>query len=208
MRALSLLLLSLAAAPCAWSGTLAIYLFDGTANPKPATSVVPGLIAGDLSMHGLTLGSSDHLFFSGNDWPINAYSGTAYFEVTLAPVAPYAIDYSSVTFDYTIGTNPTFTIELLSSVDGFTTPLSTHVNAPGITGQHDSLASLGIQTGPVTLRLFGFVDATSGQSGFYTGNLSFNGSNAILTPEPQSSWLLAASSIALLAFARRLRSER
>src|SRR5690348_15765436 len=143
MRPLIVLLVTLAAAAPGSAGTLALYVFDG-GDPEPVTSSVAGLIGSDLTRNGVVPDQTGDSFSDvGTDWPTAAYSSTAYYEVTLTPAVDYAIDYSTVTFDYTIGSNPTFTTEILSSVDDFTTPLSSHVSNAGISGYSDSLAALG-----------------------------------------------------------------
>jgi hypothetical protein len=119
--------------------------------------------------------------------------GNSYFELTLAPVAGSAIDFSTARLDYTIGTNPTFTTKLVTSVDGFTTPLATHVNGPGGTTLSDSLASLGVQNDPVTIRMYGQVDSNSGQSGFFGSDATiFSVHNPVTaaTPEPSALCLM------------------
>jgi hypothetical protein len=76
--------------------------------------------------------------------------------------------------------------------------LSSHVSGPGISSYSDSLAVLGLQSGPVTFRMYGQVDNTSGQSGFYNGSMGFNG-GVVATPEPGTFGLLACAGLALLA---------
>ena len=114
-----------------------------------------------------------------------------------------ALDYSLAAFDYAIGTNPTFTTDLRSSLDGFTSSLGLHTSSPGISDYSDSIASLGQQSGTVTFRLYGSVDSNTGSSGFYAGNMDFNGI-AVVVPEPSTGGLIAEAGL-LLAYLRRRR---
>jgi hypothetical protein len=205
MRKLLLPALLLFAIFPAHGGIIAEYTFTG-GSTTPLTSSISGLQGSDLTRNGVTpilLGNPNAFF--GTDWPVGTY-GSGYFQVTLTPDAGISIDYSLVSFDYTIGTNPTFTTELVSSVDGFTTPLSSHDSGAGITGYSDSLAALGLQGGPVTFRMYGYVDSNFGSSGFYAGSVDFSATADPLvasTPEPSAlNWFAGAGALLLVLLRR------
>ena len=183
---------------------MALWLF-GTSDPHPVTSTEANLSAGVLSRNGVTPVATDSLFYNATDWSVGAY-GTGYYQLSLTPNAGFQIDYSTVTFDYVVGSNPTFTTKLVSSVDGFSSALSTHVDSPGVSSYSDPLAALGVQSGTVTFRIYGYVDNNSGSSGLYAGNVTFNSTGESVagsgTPEPSSLALIFAGGLAL-AFARR-----
>jgi hypothetical protein len=189
--------------------SLVLYTFTAS-DPQPVTSSDPNLTASPLSRIGVTDAVTGGLFYTGTDWPVAAFSA-AYYELTVAPHAGYYIDFSSVDLDYTIGTNPTFTSEVLTSLDGYTTPVpgTSHVSSAGSSPYNDSLASLGQQSGPVTLRIYGYVDSNFGASGLYAGSLDLASAGpaviATATPEPASFALFGAGGLALLAARRRRR---
>lgn len=197
-------IITLAGALPGWSGTLALWSFDGNGT-VPVNSTAVGVTAGDLTQVNLTNASSSSLFFSASDWPVGNY-GNSYFEFSITPDSGLALDFTSGTMDYVIGTNPSFTIELFSSADGFTTALSSHTDSAGIQSYSDSLAAIGSQSGTVTFRLYGFVDTTSGQSGFYGGSMALNGSLVESVPEPASWMLVAGGGLALIGLSRRRRA--
>jgi hypothetical protein len=207
----SAVLVAVSMAVPAWNATLALYVFDGTDN-VPVTTTLAGISASNLTQHGLTQAQvGAPLFFAASDWPVNAF-GASYFELTLTPNPSTLVDFSTVTLDYTIGTNPVFNTELRSSVDGFTTSLATHLNPSGISVHSDALAALGVQSGPVTFRLYGFaVDDSFGSSGFYNSSLSFNTTaDPIVIPEPASLTMIAVGSVVLLSglSRKKMRSVR
>ncbi len=185
--------------PCAY---VALYVFGS--DPVPVSSSLAGLTASSLTRNGVTDGGTSSVSYLGGQWPIDVF-GASYYEATLTPNPGVSIDYSTITLDYVIGTNPTFTSELLSSVDSFTTPLSTHISSPGRTDYSDPLASLGLQGGPVTFRIYGYVDSDLGASGLFGGSLSFGTTgNPIVTVTPEPATLgWAAGALALLAIARK-----
>jgi len=208
---LSLAVIVLTALPGA-STQLAFWDFSGAAtDPLTITSTDPNLFASSLSRNGVTPVTTGGLFFNGTDWPVAAF-GAAYYEMTLTPGVGYEIDYTTATIDWVVGSNPTFTTELVTSLDGYATPLASHVDSPGVSSYSDSLASLGIQTDSVTFRIYGYVDSNGGSSGLYAGNLTFNASDPsavslipAAVPEPSTLSLLGASLFALLAVARKRR---
>lgn len=201
MRTIVLASSLLALAAPSWSATLVSqYIFQTGVDPAPNTFVVPHLSSSGIGHPGLTLATNDTLFFSANNWPIGAFAG-AYYEITLTPDPDYLIDFSTVEFDYVLGSNETFTTGLFSSVDSYTTNLGPHSAAPGIGTYGDSLAVLGTQSNAVTFRLYGFVDANSGQSGLYGGSASFfaDSDPMVFTgvPEPRTLGLLGVGALVL-----------
>jgi hypothetical protein len=199
-------LLGLMATVPGTSAQLALWVFTG-ADPIPVTSTDANLSAGDLSRNGVTPTSTDTLFYTGTDWSVGGY-GAGYFELSLTPHAGFQIDYSTVTFDYVVGSNPAFTTMLVSSVDGFSSALSTHTDPPGSQTYSDSLAALGVQSGSVTFRVYGFVDSNFGSSGLFGGSVSFNSpAEAVVAtgaPEPSSLALIFGGGLALAIARRRL----
>jgi len=203
----SLLLSSLLALIATVPGTsaqLALWVFTG-ADPIPVNSTEANLSAGDLSRNGITPIATTTLFYNGTDWSVGDY-GKGYFELSLTPDAGFQIDYSTVTFDYVVGSNPSFTTKLVSSVDGFSSALSTHTDAAGSATYSDSLAALGVQSGTVTFRVYGFVDGNFGSSGLFGGSVAFNSPDEAVVvtdaPEPSSLALIFGGGLAL-AIARR-----
>jgi hypothetical protein len=131
----------------------------------------------------------------------------AYVEWTVAPNPSYVVDYTSATLDYTIGTNPTFTHEIRTSLDGYTGAIASHTTNAGSTVYSDPLTVLGIRTDPVTFRLYGQVDAASGASGFYNSSMSItapDGAVYAAVPEP-ASLSLVAGLLSMGLVLRRLR---
>jgi hypothetical protein len=190
------------------SSQLALWLFTG-GDPIPVNTTEANVSAGDLSRNGVTPVTTNTIQYSATDWPIGAYGG-GYFELSLTADDGFLIDYSTVTFHYVIGTNATFTTELVSSVDGYSSPLSSHVSSPGTPTYDDSLAVLGEQSGTVTFRLYGYTD-NSNPAGLYAGNLSFNSAVEPVvssTPEPSSIALLFGGGLALAIARRRRQSVR
>ncbi len=209
MRTIVLASSLLALAAPSWSTMLVSqYVFQNGVDPVPNTFVVPHLSSSGISHTGITLVGNDSLFFSGNDWPVGSFGG-AYFEVTLTPDPDYLIDFSTVEFHYVVGSNETYTTGLFSSVDGYTTNLGDHIDPIGIQTWDDSLAVLGVQSSAVTFRLYGFVDANTGQSGLYAGNASFfaDSDPMVFTgvPEPGTLGMLAGGAL-LLACRRGMKS--
>jgi len=100
----------------------------------------------------------------------------------------------------------------VSSVDGYASALSTHVDPVGVQTYSDSLAALGAQSGAVTFRIYGYVDANFGTSGLYAGNASFNSSSQAViasgTPEPSSLALIFGGGLAIVISWRRRHSAR
>ncbi len=138
----------------------------------------------------------DHrsLFFAAEDWLAGSYSATKYFERTVTPGSGVSVDYTTATLQYTIGTNPTFTHEIRTSLDGFTSAIASHITNPAQETYSDPLAALGIQTGAVTFRLYGQVSSVFGTSGLYAGNMGiFADDGAVITPEPASLGLVAGT---------------
>jgi hypothetical protein len=196
----------LAAATSGWSSTV-LYQFNGTAD-SPATSVPSGVTAGDLTQNHLTFQQGgETIFFTATDWPVGAFV-TSYFEWSIAPgIDTLWIDYSAATFGYTIGTNPTFTTELRTSLDGFTSSIATEVSNAGISDYPaDSLAELGRQTGTVTFRLYGYTNGNFGSSGFYNSSINIDGIT-VMTPEPSTGGLLAGAGLLLACLLRRSRKQ-
>lgn len=191
------------AAPISAS-TVALWIFTG-ADPIPVNSTATGITASNLTRNGITDTPATTLFFGGSDWPVGGFSATSYFEMTLSPNPGFSVDYTSINLDYVVGSNPTFTTDLRSSLDGFTSSLATHVDSPGASTYDDSLAALGIQSGPVTFRIYGQVDVNTGTSSLYAGSVLFDGaSEAVFSPEPSSMCLMAAGVLTLLT---RLRNK-
>ena len=209
----SLLLSSLLALIATVPGTsaqIALWVFNGS-DPIPVTTTEANVSAGDLSRNGITPIATDTLFYNGTDWSVGDY-GAGYYELSLTPDAGFQIDYSTVTFDYIVGSNPTFTTKLVSSVDGFTSALSTHTDSPGSASYSDSLAALGVQSGTVTFRVYGFVDGNFGSSGLFGGSVSFNSTDEAVgatgAPEPSSFALIFGGGLALAIVRRRRHSVR
>src|SRR5579862_6834375 len=94
-RAMRTLLLSsliaLAGAAPGWSSVLAQYIFTG-ADPIPASSADPNITAGPLSRDGVTPVGTNTLLYTAVGWPVGAFNGTSFFEVTLNPDAGESID--------------------------------------------------------------------------------------------------------------------
>jgi len=186
---------------------MVLYQFNGTAD-SPATSVPTGVTADDLIQNNLTFQQgAETIFFTATDWPVGAF-GTSYFEWSISPgIGTLWIDYSAATFGYTIGTNPTFTTELSTGVDGFTSSIATEVSGAGITNYpSDSIAALGQQTGTVTFRLYGYTNGNFGSSGFYNSSININGLT-VMTPEPSTGGLIAGGGLLLGRLRRRSRKQ-
>jgi len=189
--------------PGSATALLTQYLFGS--DPVPASSIALHLTAGDLTLVGAPVATANALFYNANssDWPQGSL-GSVYYEVTLDIDPGYILDFTAVTLDYVVGSNPTFTTALKSSVDGYVGALSSHVDAPGISNYSDSLADLGTQSGSITFRIYGEVDSASGTAGLYGGSLSFLGPGPTLaaTPEPSTFALFAGGGL-LLGLARK-----
>lgn len=140
---------------------LTMYDPVGPQNPDssdlPAAVVLPSVTASNLhnggGIHGNNINIRPSLAGSDAFNPATNH----YFEFTLAPAAAgQAIQLSTIEYQYVShNAGSTFYVSLLTSTDGFTTPVDTKVvNGPTLGLMVFNAATVPATTGPITIRFY------------------------------------------------------
>jgi len=155
------------------------------ANSSVSSSISPigsgNFSASTLTVNGVTASASlgltpppDQGYFFFDGWSTGGIDTSKYYSFTITPNSGFQIDFSTVA--YTLSSEEASTYELRSSVDTFSSTLATHTLNPGVTRDQNTFAdnlSLGVQTVPVTFRLYGYNSNLS--EGLANNDFAFGG---------------------------------
>src|SRR6185436_7441366 len=122
--------------------------------------------------------SPDQGYFTFNTWGSGGTPDLGkYYSFTITPDSGFQIDFSSVS--YTLASQEASTYELRSSVDGYTSNFGAHTLNPGAQQEQNNFTdnvSLGVQTGAVTFRLYGYNSSVFGtDEGLVNNDDGFSG---------------------------------
>lgn len=157
--------------------------------------------------------TADNIPTSGSNPPTAASPGetTGYFVFTLNPVAGFAYDFTTLTFDISNGTANTsaaFVLSLQTSANGYQNAATSNV----ISGQNNftavtfDLSSIPTTSTATEFRLLVRDNSISPSAGVLLDNITLN-ANVLAIPEPATWQLLAVAAAGTAASAARRRGR-